>query len=526
MNLPLFLWLAPVGALVALGVAYSFYRTVMARAEGTPRMIEIAQAVREGAMAYLGRQYRVVALVFVALFVIFLVMAFFGLQSLYVPFAFVVGGLFSAATGYIGMRTATAASSRTAHAARTSLNEGLQVAFRAGAVMGLAVVGMALLNITLVFLALVFFVPASAWGGDDALTQITSIVLAGSFGASTMALFARVGGGIYTKAADVGADLVGKVEANIPEDDPRNPAVIADNVGDNVGDVAGMGADLYESYAGSIVAAMALGVSAVIAQGVDAQLRYLALPLAVAGLGALLAVVGMFFVRTKEGASMSQIIRALDRGINIAAVGIAVLSLPLVYLIGVANPLGIWSTIIIGLAVGIIIGRATEYFTSSDNPPTRSIADQGQTGPATVIIQGLAVGMESTMIPVVVIGIGILLSFSLAGGVTNTLLGLYGVGLAAVGMLSTLGITLAATPRWRACPAKCGSAPTPSMRWATPPPPWARALPSARRRSPRWPCWPRMWTRSASACCTCSNNRRSSSTASRWPWRRPPSAIW
>jgi K(+)-stimulated pyrophosphate-energized sodium pump len=443
MEMPVLLWLAPLGALIALGVAFFFYRTVMGRSEGTPRMSEIAQAVREGAMAYLGRQYRVVGVVFIALFVIFLALALFGLQSIYVPFAFVVGGLFSAITGYIGMRTATSASARTANAARTSLNEGLQVAFRAGAVMGLSVVGLALLNITLVFVFLYFFIPPSAWGQDDPLTQITAIVLAGGFGASTMALFARVGGGIYTKAADVGADLVGKVEADIPEDDPRNPAVIADNVGDNVGDVAGMGADLYESYSGSIVAAMALGVSAVAAQGLAAQLSYMALPLAVAGLGAVLAVVGMFFVRTQEGATMGQIIRALDTGIYVAAVGIAALSLPLVFLLGLANPWGLWATILIGLAVGIIIGRSTEYFTSGDHKPTQSIARQGQSGPATVIIQGLAVGMESTLIPVLVIGVGILLSFSVAGGLTNTLLGLYGVALAAVGMLSTLGITLA-----------------------------------------------------------------------------------
>ncbi len=441
--LPIYFWLAPLGALVALGMAFTFYRAVMSKSEGTKRMIEIAQAVREGAMAYLNRQYRVVAVVFAVLFVIFLGMSFFGLQSIYVPFAFLVGGLFSAVTGYIGMRTATNASARTANAAQQSLNDGLQVAFRGGAVMGLSVVGLALFNVVLVFLALYYLVPDSAWGGDDKLTQITAIILGGSFGASTMALFARVGGGIYTKAADVGADLVGKVEANIPEDDPRNPATIADNVGDNVGDVAGMGADLYESYAGSIVAAMALGVSAMVAAGFAAQINYLTLPLAVAGLGAVMAVVGTFFVRTKEGANMSQIIHALDNGINIAAIGVAVLSLLLCYLIVPDNAFGLWLTIIIGIAVGIIIGRATEYFTSGEYKPTQSIADQGQTGPATVIIQGLAVGMESTMIPVVTIGFGLLFSFSVAGGLDNTLLGLYGISLAAVGMLSTLGITLA-----------------------------------------------------------------------------------
>ncbi len=441
--LPVFFWLAPLGALVALTTAFTFYRTVMGKPEGTERMVEIAQAVREGAMAYLKRQYRVVAIVFAVLFVVFLGLSLLGLQSIYVPFVFLLGGLSSGLTGYIGMRTATNASGRTANAARNSLNDGLQVAFRGGAVMGLSVVGLALVNVVLVFLVLYFIVPAQAWGTDDKLTQIAAVILAGSFGASAMALFARVGGGIYTKAADVGADLVGKVEANIPEDDPRNPATIADNVGDNVGDVAGMGADLYESYVGSIVAAMALGASASMAAGLATQLNYLVLPLAIAGLGALMAVLGMVFVRTKEGAQMGQVIHALDRGINLAALGVAVLSLPLCYLILPEKALGFWLTILIGIGVGVIIGRATEYFTSSIYRPTQSIAKQAQTGPATVIIQGFAVGMESTAVPVVTIGMGLLLSFSVAGGLENTLLGLYGISLAAVGMLSTLGITLA-----------------------------------------------------------------------------------
>ncbi|MCS7040526.1 MAG: sodium/proton-translocating pyrophosphatase, partial [Caldilineales bacterium] len=317
--LPLYFWLAPLGALVALTVALRFYRTVMSKPEGTERMIEIAQAVREGAMAYLRRQYRVVAVVFALLFVVFLGLAWAGLLSVYVPFVFLLGGFSSALTGYIGMRMATHASARTAQAARISLNDGLQVAFRGGAVMGLSVVGLALLNVVVVFLLLYYLVPDRAWGTDDKLTQVAAVILGGSFGASTMALFARVGGGIYTKAADVGADLVGKVEANIPEDDPRNPATIADNVGDNVGDVAGMGADLYESYVGSLVAAMTLGASATMAAGLATQLNYVVLPLAVAGLGALMAVVGMAFVRTKEGAEMGQVIHALDRGINVTA---------------------------------------------------------------------------------------------------------------------------------------------------------------------------------------------------------------
>jgi K(+)-stimulated pyrophosphate-energized sodium pump len=441
--LPVWFWLAPIGAVAALVVALMFYLDVMSKSEGTPRMIEISQAVREGAMAYLGRQYRVIAIVFAILFVIFLGMALVGLQNIIVPFTFLIGGLLSGITGYIGMRTATSANARTAQAASESLNGGLQVAFRAGAVMGLSVVGLALLNIILLFLGLYFLVPPSFWGADSAITQITAVVLASSVGASTMALFARVGGGIYTKAADVGADLVGKVEANIPEDDPRNPAVIADNVGDNVGDVAGMGADLYESYAGAIVAAMALGVSAFAAQGLQVQLLYLTLPLAIAGMGAILSVVGMFLVRTEEGATMGQIIRALDFGIQGAAAGIAVLSLPLIWLMGLDNPVGLWLTIVIGLAVGIIIGWATEYFTSGEHEPTQTIVTQGGTGPATVIIQGLAVGMESTMLPVITVGLGLLLSYMAAGGLHRPILGLYGVSLAAVGMLSTLGITLA-----------------------------------------------------------------------------------
>jgi K(+)-stimulated pyrophosphate-energized sodium pump len=444
-DLPLLWWLVPISALIALATAWVFYRRVMQEDEGTERMIEIAQAVREGAMAYLGRQYRVVAGVFAGLFILFLGMAYFGLVSWVTPFAFVLGGFFSAASGYIGMRTATNASARTANAARRSLNDGLQVAFRGGAVMGLAVVGFALLNISLLFLVLYYLLPDSFFGLGSSLVEISTIMVSGVFGASAMALFARVGGGIYTKAADVGADLVGKVEAGIPEDDPRNPATIADNVGDNVGDVAGMGADLYESYMGSILATASLGVAAVVFQGGGAaqQINYLAAPMVLAAVGLLLSIVGTRFVSIKGEASIHDLMSALHRGINFAAISVAAAALPLVYLFRLANPLQMWGVILTGLVVGIIIGRATEYYTSAEFKPTRSIALQGQGGPATVIIQGLAVGMGSTMVPVVTIGVGITLSYFLAGGAENTLMGLYGVGLAAVAMLSTLGITLA-----------------------------------------------------------------------------------
>tara|TARA_B100001123_G_scaffold429358_2_gene547749 strand:+ start:1370 stop:3523 length:2154 start_codon:yes stop_codon:yes gene_type:complete len=420
----------------------------MDKDEGTPRMREIAQAVREGAMAYLRRQYRVVAIAFVVLFIIFLIMASFDLQNKIVPYAFLTGGLFSGICGYFGMRTATNASARTTHAASKSLNEGLQVAFRAGAVMGLVVVGFALLDISAWFIALYYLFPPEFFGSINPLPQITVIMLSFGFGASTQALFARVGGGIYTKAADVGADLVGKVEAGIPEDDPRNPATIADNVGDNVGDVAGMGADLYESYAGSILATAALGVAAVITTyGTDSiakQINYLAMPMVLAAAGVVLSILGVYMVRTKEGAGMQDLMRSLNRGINSSAAGIAIVALPLIYALNLDRPLLIWVTIIAGLLVGIIIGKATEYYTSHDFKPTQGIVAQGQSGPATVIIQGLAVGMQSTAIPVITIAIGITIAYYFSGGADNTLMGLYGVGLAAVAMLSTLGITLAA----------------------------------------------------------------------------------
>ncbi len=455
--LPWLWWLAPIGSITALLWAFLFYRSVMSEEEGTPRMIEIAQAVRDGAMAYLRRQYRVVAIVFVVLFVVFFVMSLFGVQNSVVPYAFITGGFFSGLCGFIGMKTATNASARTTNAARRSLNDGLQVAFHAGAVMGLVVVGFALLDISVWFLALYYLFPAGFFGAANPLPQITVIMLSFGMGASTQALFARVGGGIYTKAADVGADLVGKVEAGIPEDDPRNPATIADNVGDNVGDVAGMGADLYESYAGSILATSALGVSAVATEiirtggaflpagvsEISMELRYLAAPLVLAAVGVFLSILGIYMVRTKEDATMGDLMSSINNSITYSSIGIAVVALGLVYLLGLANPLTLWAAIVAGLVVGVVIGRATEYYTSHSFKPTQEIAEQGLTGPATVIISGLAVGMESTGIPILMVIIGIVVSFYIPGGATNTMMGLYGVGLAAVGMLSTLGLTLA-----------------------------------------------------------------------------------
>ncbi len=455
--LPWLWWLAPVGSIIALVFAWIFYQSVMKLSEGTPEMIEIAQAVREGAMAYLRRQYRVVTIIFVVLFLIFAILAYgFGIQNQIVPFAFITGGFFSGLCGFFGMKTATNASARTANAARKSLNDGLQVAFRAGAVMGLVVVGFALLDISAWFLILYYIFPAEFFGdASNPLPQITVIMLSFGMGASTQALFARVGGGIYTKAADVGADLVGKVEAGIPEDDPRNPATIADNVGDNVGDVAGMGADLYESYAGSILATAALGVSAVISvaasnpdflQGESelvVGLRYLAAPLVLAAIGVVLSIVGIYLVRAKEDATMGDLMGAINNSITYSSIGIAVFALGLVYLLQLNNPLMLWLAIVSGLAVGVVIGRATEYYTSDEYQPTKNIVEQSLTGPATVIISGMAVGMQSTGIPVIAVTIGIAVSYFAPGGADNALLGLYGVGLAAVAMLSTLGLTLA-----------------------------------------------------------------------------------
>jgi K(+)-stimulated pyrophosphate-energized sodium pump len=456
--LPWLWWSAPICSIIALVAVYMFYQSVSKLSEGTELMAEIAQAVREGAMAYLRRQYKVVGIVFVILFLIFAILAYgFGVQNTIVPYAFLTGGIFSGLCGFIGMKTATNASARTANAARKSLNDGLQVAFHAGAVMGLVVVGFALLDISAWFLILYYLFPPEFFGdAGNPLPQITVIMLSFGMGASTQALFARVGGGIYTKAADVGADLVGKVEAGIPEDDPRNPATIADNVGDNVGDVAGMGADLYESYAGSILATAALGVAAVATEAIRTNgaslngmselamgLRYLAAPLVISAIGVILSIIGIYLVRTKEDATMSDLMGSINNSITYSSIGIAIVALGVVYLLGLNNPIMLWLAIVAGLAAGVVIGRATEYYTSDDYKPTKGIVDQSLTGPATVIISGLAVGMQSTAIPVIAVVIGIAISFYLPGGAQNTVLGLYGVGLASVGMLSTLGLTLA-----------------------------------------------------------------------------------
>ncbi len=435
------LWyLAPVGSLLALLFAFIFYRNMRQESEGTERMQAIAQGVREGANAYLRRQYKVVAVVLVILAAILAYLAFgmaVPIMNGWVPFAFLTGGFFSGLCGWLGMKTATYANARTAHAARTSLDRALKVAFRSGAVMGLVVVGFALLDICLWFILMKSF-------SGFSLAEITVTMLTFGMGASTQALFARVGGGIFTKAADVGSDLVGKVEAGIPEDDPRNPAVLADNVGDNVGDVAGMGADLYESYAGSILAAAALGVAA------GFGIMGIVLPMVIAALGVMFSILGIYLVRTREGASTAALLKSLGLGINVSAVLIALASGGLVvYMLGIQSDLGIgpavriWAAILVGLLVGIIIGKAAEYYTSYDYGPTRGIAEQARTGPATVVIAGLSIGQLSTGIPVVSIAIGILLSYGLAGGFQVPVQGLYGIALAAVGMLSTLGITLA-----------------------------------------------------------------------------------
>ncbi len=441
-SLPILWWLTPIGALAALFTAWWLYNQMMEEDEGTETMIEIAEAVRKGAMAYLSAQYRAIAIVFVALFVVFLIMSWIGAQEFVVAIAFITAGFFSGAAGFIGMRTATNASARTANAARESLDGGLRVAFRGGAVMGLSVVGFALLDMSLWFILYYFLIPSF---GDN-IPRIATVMLSAAVGASTVALFGRVGGGIYTKAADVGADLVGKVEAGIPEDDPRNPATIADNVGDNVGDVAGMGADLYESYLASILSAAALGVAG--SATVQGELEYLAAPMMLAGLGVLVSIFGIFRVRAEEGATMKQLMTTLERSIQISAVLIALIAYPLLDMLstrGFENHTvaQVWWCLVIGLVVGISIGRITEYFTSGEYKPTQGIAQQAETGPGTVIIDGLAVGMRSTGLPVLVVVVGSGLAFFIANGEANTLQGLFGVAIAAVGMLSTLGITLA-----------------------------------------------------------------------------------
>lgn len=444
-SIPLVFWLIPIASVVALGMAWFFFRTMMKEDEGTDRMKEIAEHVRKGAMAYLKQQYKVVTAVFVVLAIVFAFMAYvLKVQNPWVPFAFLTGGLFSGLAGFFGMKTATYASARTAHGARTGLDKGLKIAFRSGAVMGLVVVGLGLLDIAIWFIVL----NAVYEGEATALVTITTTMLTFGMGASTQALFARVGGGIYTKAADVGADLVGKVEANIPEDDPRNPATIADNVGDNVGDVAGMGADLYESYCGSILSTAALGATAFAMNG-DMQLRAVIAPMVIAAIGIFLSLIGIFLVRTKEGASMKELLHSLGLGTNVSAALVAVATFAILYLLGIENWLGLSFSVISGLVAGVIIGQATEYYTSQSYKPTQKIAEASQTGPATVIIKGIGTGMISTMIPVVTISVAIMLSYLCANGFDMSLsaksisTGLYGIGIAAVGMLSTLGITLA-----------------------------------------------------------------------------------
>lgn len=444
-GIPFVFWLVPIASIVALCTAYYFFSQMMQTDEGSPRMREIADHVRKGAMAYLKQQYRVVLIVFIVLAVIFAVMAYvLKVQNPWVPVAFLTGGFFSGLAGFFGMKTATYASGRTAHAARESLDKGLRIAFRSGAVMGLVVVGLGLLDIAgwFIILNLVYH------GENAALITITTTMLTFGMGASTQALFARVGGGIYTKAADVGADLVGKVETNIPEDDPRNPATIADNVGDNVGDVAGMGADLYESYCGSILSTAALGATAFALNG-DMQLRAVIAPMIIAAVGIFLSLIGIFLVRTKEGATMKDLLHSLGVGTNVSACLIAIATFIILYLLGIENWLGMSFSVISGLIAGVIIGQATEFYTSQSYKPTQKIAEASQTGSATVIIKGIGTSMISTCIPVLTISVAIMLSylcanrFDLSMSARSISMGLYGIGIAAVGMLSTLGITLA-----------------------------------------------------------------------------------
>ncbi len=438
-------WMVPAASLIALFMAWYFYRGMMKESEGTDQMKKIAGYVRKGAMSYLKQQYRIVGIVFLVLVVLFSIMAYgFNLQNPWVPVAFLTGGFFSGLAGFLGMKTATYASARTANAARNSLNAGLRVAFRSGAVMGLVVVGLGLLDISFWYILLQWL--ETGLSGTEKLCMITTTMLTFGMGASTQALFARVGGGIYTKAADVGADLVGKVEAGIPEDDPRNPATIADNVGDNVGDVAGMGADLYESYCGSILATSALGAAAYLLKGdVDMQMRAVIAPQLIAAVGIILSILGIFCVRTKEDASMKDLLNSLSLGTNLSSVLIVGATFLILWLLGLENWALISCSVVVGLVVGVVIGRATEYYTSQSYKPTKKLAESGTTGPATVIISGVGLGMISTAIPVIAVVVGIILSYWFASGFdfTNVAMGLYGIGIAAVGMLSTLGITLA-----------------------------------------------------------------------------------
>jgi len=433
------LWLAPVGSILALGFAFLYLVPfILKQDKGTDRMQEIALAVKIGARAYLKRQYLGVSVFFVVVFFILLAMALKGYLVIFVPFAFLTGGFFSGLSGFIGMSTATASSNRTAAAAMKSLNSGLRVAFSSGAVMGLTVVGLGLLDLSVWYYFLNWYYSVNPTPlGTDRIAAITSTMLCFGMGASSMALFARVGGGIFTKAADVGADLVGKVEAGIPEDDPRNPAVIADNVGDNVGDVAGMGADLYESYVGSIVATSALGVAA------GLGVAGVTVPMVMAAVGVLASIVGSFFVKSKEEASQKVLLAALRKGVFASSIIVAIASWPLVYFTLGPGSMGVYWSVLAGLIAGVLIGLCTEYYTSSGFSPTKSIADSSVTGPATVIISGMAVGMMSTAVPVLIVCVAILISFFLSGGAANFNAGLYGIAISAVGMLSTLGITLA-----------------------------------------------------------------------------------
>lgn len=445
MNIPEVFWLVPIASVIALGMAWHFFSAMMKEEEGTSKMIEIAQHVRKGAMAYLKQQYKVVGIVFAVLAIVFALMAYvLKVQNPWVPVAFLTGGLFSGLAGFFGMKTATYASARTANAVQHGLDKGLKIASRSGAVMGLVVVGLGLLDIAFWFLLLNYIYN----GSEMALITITTTMLTFGMGASTQALFARVGGGIYTKAADVGADLVGKVEANIPEDDPRNPATIADNVGDNVGDVAGMGADLYESYCGSILSTAALGATAFAMNG-EMQLKAVIAPMIIAAVGIFLSLLGIFLVRTKDGATMKDLLHSLGLGTNIAALLVGAASFAILYLLGLENWLGVSFSVVTGLVAGVIIGQATEYYTSHSYKPTQLIAKASETGAATVIIKGLGTGMISTCIPVLTISLAIMLSYLCANGFDMSMNassishGLYGIGIAAVGMLSTLGITLA-----------------------------------------------------------------------------------
>jgi K(+)-stimulated pyrophosphate-energized sodium pump len=458
-------WLVPLGSVLALGFAYYFFKEMMKADEGTDTMKKIAKHVREGAMAYLRQQYKVVTIVFVILVIVFAFLAYgLKIQNPWVPMAFLTGGFFSGLSGYFGMKTATYASARAANAAQKSLNHGLKVAFRSGAVMGLVVVGLGLLDISMWFYALNYIIgildhttnQIIASDPSMKLITITTTTLTFGMGASTQALFARVGGGIYTKAADVGADLVGKVEAGIPEDDPRNPATIADNVGDNVGDVAGMGADLYESYCGSILSTAALGATGFTATGLVAagfagydatttQFNAVIAPMLIAAVGIVLSILGIFLVRTKEGASQKELLASLGRGVNVSSFFIAVFSLLILWVLHIPNFVGIWGAMLVGLVAGIGIGKTTEYYTSSGFKPTQHIANASKTGPATVIIGGIGTGMISTAIPVLIVSTAIICAYIFAANFSfaNISMGLYGIGIAAVGMLSTLGITLA-----------------------------------------------------------------------------------